>query len=314
MGRRHCRGSRRFSRATRRCERMHFGEPRRKPHLPPRVRADRKSLLLGTALASTLLLGTLLAPTPAHAVDCFAAATPPPGASGPIIVFPPVNDSITCTNTADRFNNPALPQAGAVIRLLTTGDLHFIDLYNGGDLTSISSALVAYGISSITDGDGSPVSIVNSGDVAVITTGLSGYGISGETHGVGSSVTIINSGDLDITSADDPGGILSITSDAGSPISITNSGDIAVTSTGAYSSARGILPPSWRGTARSASITAATSQRLVCCKRLAFSGRPLAQVPSASRTAATSWRPRPLALLRGFMRWPWREQPHFLGQ
>jgi hypothetical protein len=73
---------------------------------------------------------TLLAPTPAQAVDCFAAATPPPGASGPIIVFPPVNDFITCTNTDDRFNNPALPQAGAVIRLSTTGDLHSIDLDN----------------------------------------------------------------------------------------------------------------------------------------------------------------------------------------
>jgi hypothetical protein len=92
--------------------------------------APRKSLLLGTTLASALALGAALAPTPAHAVDCFAAATPPPGASGPIIVFPPVNDFITCTNTDDRFNNPALPQAGAVIRLSTTGDLHSIDLDN----------------------------------------------------------------------------------------------------------------------------------------------------------------------------------------
>jgi autotransporter family porin len=100
------------------------------PYTPRLRSADRKSLLLGTALASTLLLGTLLAPTPAQAVDCFAAATPPPGASGPIIVFPPVNDFITCTNTDDRFNNPALPQAGAVIRLSTTGDLHSIDLDN----------------------------------------------------------------------------------------------------------------------------------------------------------------------------------------
>jgi hypothetical protein len=66
---------------------------------------------------------------------------PPPGASGPIIVFPPVNDFITCTNTDDRFNNPALPQAGAVIRLSTTGDLHSIDLDNSGDLTSVSNGL-----------------------------------------------------------------------------------------------------------------------------------------------------------------------------
>lgn len=53
-------------------------------------RADRKSLLLGTALASTLLLGTLVvAPTPAKAVDCFAASIPLAGASGPITVINP---------------------------------------------------------------------------------------------------------------------------------------------------------------------------------------------------------------------------------
>src|SRR3954454_25058052 len=46
------------------------------PYTPRLRSADRKSLLLGTALASTLLLGRLLAPTPAQAVDCFAAATP----------------------------------------------------------------------------------------------------------------------------------------------------------------------------------------------------------------------------------------------
>jgi hypothetical protein len=124
MGGRHYRGSRPVSRAMRRRGRTYFA----KPHLPPLLHADRKSLLLGTALASTLALAAALAPTPAHAVDCFAAATPPPGASGPIIVFPPVNDFITCTNTDDRFNNPALPQAGAVIRLLTTGGLCILSI------------------------------------------------------------------------------------------------------------------------------------------------------------------------------------------
>jgi hypothetical protein len=154
----------------------------------------RKSLLLGTALASTLVLGCLFGPTPAHAVDCFAAANPPPGASGPIIVFPPVNDSITCTNADDRFNNPALLQPGAVIRLLTIGDQHYIDLDNSGALTSISDAEVAYGISALAQGGASPVSIVNSGDITVITTGTIGavtaYGINGEA-GAASSVNIV---------------------------------------------------------------------------------------------------------------------------
>jgi autotransporter-like protein/autochaperone domain-containing protein len=208
----------------------------------PRLRsADRKSLLLGTALASTLLLGTVIAPGPAHAVDCFAAANPPPGASGPIIVSPAINDFITCTNTDDRFNNPALPQAGAVIRLLTTGALHYIDLYNSGDLTSISNALVGYGISAISNGNYSAVSIVNRGDILATTTANSAYGIAGDTNGTGSPVSIVNSGDISATSVSDPAGIGSFTTGAASPVSITNSGDLTVTGTGPYSSARGIF-------------------------------------------------------------------------
>src|ERR671925_236296 len=45
----------------------------------PRLRnADRKSLLLGTALASTLLVGALVTPTPAAAVACIQPASPNP--------------------------------------------------------------------------------------------------------------------------------------------------------------------------------------------------------------------------------------------
>ena len=41
---------------------------------------DRKALLLGTALASTLLLGTLISPAPASAqVACPPGTFPPPG-------------------------------------------------------------------------------------------------------------------------------------------------------------------------------------------------------------------------------------------
>src|SRR5512147_1351342 len=42
--------------------------------------SDRASLLVGTALASTLVIGTLFAPTPATAVNC----PQPPG--GPIAI------------------------------------------------------------------------------------------------------------------------------------------------------------------------------------------------------------------------------------
>src|SRR4029078_749159 len=100
------------------------------PHLRS---ADRKSLLLGTALASTPLFGCVLAPTPAHAVDCFAAATPPPGASGPIIVFPPVNDFITCTNTARPVQQSGFTAAGRRDSSVHIGDQHYIDLNNSGE-------------------------------------------------------------------------------------------------------------------------------------------------------------------------------------
>ncbi len=100
----------------RRCERTHFAEPRRKPHLPPRVRADRKSLLLGTALASTLLLGSLLTPTPAHAVACIQPASPNP-------IIDTQATFITCVNT-----EPRTSAAANAIDLTTTGAGSYIDL------------------------------------------------------------------------------------------------------------------------------------------------------------------------------------------
>jgi hypothetical protein len=84
--------------------------------------ADRKSLLLGTALASTLLLGTLVAPAPAHALSC----PQPPG--GPINVAS-ATDSIECVNV---FDIPTAPTIA--IDLATSGDNHFITLGNSGNL------------------------------------------------------------------------------------------------------------------------------------------------------------------------------------
>jgi hypothetical protein len=54
--------------------RIPSSHPSGRPILSQIARADRKSLLLGTALASTLLLGSLIAPMPAQ-----ADATCPPG-------------------------------------------------------------------------------------------------------------------------------------------------------------------------------------------------------------------------------------------
>jgi hypothetical protein len=58
--------------------------------------ADRRSLLTGTALASTLLLSSLLAPTPAAAIAC----TQPPSPAA-INNFS-TTDPIICINTEPR--------------------------------------------------------------------------------------------------------------------------------------------------------------------------------------------------------------------
>jgi outer membrane autotransporter protein len=62
-------------------------------------------LLLSTALASTLLLATLSAPTPARALTNCLTGNPPPG---PITTT--VADDIICVNVDNRFN------AGANVR------------------------------------------------------------------------------------------------------------------------------------------------------------------------------------------------------
>jgi hypothetical protein len=67
MGRLHYRGGRPRARAKKGGDAPRFSKPggslRR-----PQLHTDRKSLLLGTALASTLLIGTLAMPAPARAV------------------------------------------------------------------------------------------------------------------------------------------------------------------------------------------------------------------------------------------------------
>jgi hypothetical protein len=107
-----------------------------RPGSLPRLRsADRKSLLLGTALVSTLLLTGLLAPSPARAVvNCPPGSFPPPG---PIAINNP-GDDIVCVNVYDRTN------AGTVITLTTNGANEFIHLYNSGTLTASGAANGVY--------------------------------------------------------------------------------------------------------------------------------------------------------------------------
>ncbi|MBM3545058.1 MAG: autotransporter outer membrane beta-barrel domain-containing protein [Alphaproteobacteria bacterium] len=158
--------------------------------LPRLARADRKSLLLGTALASTLLLGTFSLPSPAVAIDCTQPAPP-----APITEFN-VNDGITCNNTADR-NNGAVSD---VILLTTDGVNYSIDLYNSGDLTANANA-AAYGINTAVSGGDSPITIENLGDISATSTGNNAFGVSARVYDaliepIVSPVIVTNNGDI----------------------------------------------------------------------------------------------------------------------
>lgn len=144
-------------------------------------RADRSSLLVTTALASTLLIGTLFAPTPSVAQTTTCSGGPAPG---PTPILEIAAASIICVNSDDRVSNGDSPDA---IGLATNGDDHFITLNNSGDLTATDD-----GIDAVTDGAGSFITIENSGDI-----NAGGYGIVAGTVGTeNNGVTIDNSGDI----------------------------------------------------------------------------------------------------------------------
>jgi len=208
-------------------------------------------LLAGTALASTLLLGTLFAPTPAHATtDCLSTSPPAPAP-----IFTSVADSIVCVNTEAR-NGTAF-----AIYLQSNAPGGFIDLYNSGALTAVNTASFASGIAtyaqqvnspitienvaSITatstiqnangivattaiGSTGSPVSVENSGDITADAAGA-GFGINVQVNGGASPVSIVNSGDIAATGVTFAVGILGQSVGVGSSVSIVNSGDIATT-------------------------------------------------------------------------------------
>jgi hypothetical protein len=208
--------------------RIPSAHPSGRPILSQIARADRKSLLLGTALASTLLLGSLIAPMPAQAdATCPPGAFPPPG---PIAIINP-GDDITCVNVYDRSNNP--PAADAVIQLTTDNDNEFITAYNSGRLTAANATGNAFGLVTGTTGANSPIAIVNlgditaTGDISFSSPGIA-QGLGAATSGANSAASIVNSGDITV-SAFIAEGIRAFTFEPNSPLHIENSGTIAAT-------------------------------------------------------------------------------------
>ena len=160
--------------------------------------ANRKSLLLGTALASTLVFSSLAGSAPALAVDC---PQNPPFSPDPIIFS--ADAPITCINT-DVSTGAALAiglstPAGAV-------DGPFaIYLNNSGALSATANE--ALGIRTATDNDYSSITIINSNAVMVTSLYFGAYGISSVTSGDHSPTSIVNSGGIVITGTQGARGI-----------------------------------------------------------------------------------------------------------
>jgi autotransporter family porin len=226
MGRCYRRGPIPSARTLRRAKRLRPVQPRHSPILPRLRVAERKSLLLGTALASTLFISSVLSPPPAHAVTtCPPGTFPPPG---PISIA--VNDDINCVNVFDRTN------AGNVISLGANGGGHYLNLNNSGNLVATDVGGFAIGIFAFTNNGLSPIEIINSGDVAATATGANAdaIGIDAFTNNGLSPVEIINSGDVTATATGANGdafGIVAFTNFGSSPIGIVNSADVTVSAT-----------------------------------------------------------------------------------
>ena len=227
MGRRHVRGPRRSARAHRH---KHLSRRLQKPSpiFPQGKWAGRQALLLGTALASTLVLGSLLTPTTARAdVTCPPSTFPPPG---PIAIINPVDD-ISCINLYDRSNNP--PTADAVIQLTTNNANEFIYAYNSGILTAVNTTGDAFGLVTGTTGASSPIRIENLGDITATadmsfsSPGLA-QGLGAATSGANSAASIDNSGDITVNGFFAQG-IRAFTMAPNSPLHIENTGGIAAT-------------------------------------------------------------------------------------
>jgi len=158
-----------------------------RPVRVPLGSANRKALLLGTALASTLLLATVTAPAPAAGASCPQDPSPTPINFNTVV-------PITCINTEPRSN-------GAAIRLTTTAVGSSIFLDNSGVLSGTNLAGDAFGVFSFTTFAQSPITVVNSGDISVTGSGpvLGVNALYVTTGAANSPISITNSGKLTTT-------------------------------------------------------------------------------------------------------------------
>ena len=269
MARRCVRGGQSRARAARRADQA--CQPAIKPAIRPvRLKQGRKALLLGTALTSTLLLGSFSAATPARAATC----PQPPG--GPINVNSPMTGSTARTSL--------ISMARLVSRLISQPRTTTI---SSRSTTAAISAL-ARSVSTLSPPVPTASSILST--PAISRSAASPImGIFARTGaGANSPITINNSGTLDVTTAVNGAyGIIARTSGANSRIGVTNTGDINATSTA--TDAYGIYARSSAIPAASRSTIPATSRSKPNAMPLACSLLPLARTPIfQSRTAPRS--------------------------
>jgi|GEM_PF-939627 len=189
--------------------------------------ANRKALLLGTALASTLLLGTIAAPTPATAlVTC--APNPPDVPASPGRIVLNETDEIICVNGDTRNADVAVDRAAIDLTTgIGLGNAYPIYLNNSGRL-QVYGAGSGFGIRTETDNDGSTITIINDGDVSVGLLPGDAYGIYAFTRGPNSGISITNSGNLLVQGDLDSDAIYAETNGINSNIEITNTSETII--------------------------------------------------------------------------------------
>ena len=166
----------------------------RQPLLFPGLRtANTKSLLLGTALASTLLFGIVLAPAPAAAQTQPCPGTPPVSNTEPIVDTSNIAP-IVCNNADDRAANAA--SFYRAIDLSTSFDGNFVRLDNSGARTATAVNAYAFGIDIYTSGNSSGIDIQNANRINATSTGdyVGVIGIYGSTRGDLSGIVVENDG------------------------------------------------------------------------------------------------------------------------
>lgn len=189
--------------------------------------ADRRALLLGTALVSTFLMGALASPSTGLAqATCFPGDPGVTGTTGPIGIGPGAG-AIDCVNTFNR-NNGA---ANEVIRLQTNNVNEFISLDNSGRLTANNPGGNAFGILAETNANNGDIDIMNSGDIRASSDVSGAYGINADAGGFGtpnSTVSVVNEGRIEAL-ADTRAISISAASGADNgAVEIINTGDMTV--------------------------------------------------------------------------------------